>query len=68
MELKEYKKLYKIYSILPLPRELWDTPQHEEYMNAFHNDKKCQEWELKQRIKKAGIDYKNDKSTSRRNN
>ena len=27
-------------------------------MKAFHNDQQCQEWELKQRIKKAGIDYK----------
>ena len=58
MDLRKYKKLHKIYSVLPLPKEIWDTPQHEEYMNAFYRDKKCQEWDLKQRIKKAGIDYR----------
>ena len=58
MELSRYKQLYKKYSKLPLPREIWDTPEHREYMKAFHNDQQCQEWELKQRIKKAGIDYK----------
>ncbi len=58
MDLKLYKKLYKKYSKLPLPREVWDSAEHEEYMNAFHNDKECQEWELKERIKKAGIDIK----------
>ena len=59
MKLDLYKKLHKIYSKLPLPKEIWDTPEHEEYMQAFHNDKKCQEWELIQRTKKAGINYKN---------
>jgi hypothetical protein len=58
MDLTKFKKLNKIYSKLPLPREVWDTPEHEEYMDAFHNDKDCQEWELKRRIKEAGIDYK----------
>lgn len=58
MNLTKYKKLYKIYSKLPLPREVCDTPEHEEYIEAFHNDKECQEWNLKRRIKNAGISYK----------
>jgi len=59
MKLKKFKQLNKIYSKLPLAREVWDTPEHEEYMDAFHNDKLCQEWELKRLIKAAGINYKN---------
>ena len=39
--------------------EISDTPEYAEYQHAFHNDKKCREWELIQRIKKAGINYKN---------
>ena len=58
MKLKKFKKLSKTYSKLPLPREVWDTPQHEAYLEAFHNGKTCQEWELKRRIKKAGINHK----------
>jgi hypothetical protein len=58
MDLTTYKKLHKKYSNLPLPRDVWDTPEHEEYINAFHNDKECRIWDLTQRIKKAGIDYK----------
>lgn len=48
-----------MYSKLPLAREVWDTPEYKEYMEAFHNNKQCQDWELKRRIKSAGINYKN---------
>lgn len=58
MELKRFKRLYKIYSVLPLPREVWDTPEHEAYVKALHSDKLCSEWYLKQKIKDAGINYK----------
>lgn len=58
MDLTKFKKLSKAYSKLPLPKEVWDTPEYEEYMEAFHHDKDCQEWELKRRIKEAGINYK----------
>jgi len=59
MNLTTYKILHKKYSVLPLPREVWDTPEYEAYMDAFHNNKECKIWELKQRVKKAGINYKN---------
>jgi len=58
MDLTRFKRLNKKYSKLPLAKEIWDTPEHEEYMEAFHNAKHCQEWELKRQIKKAGINYK----------
>ncbi len=57
MDLAEFKKLNKVYSKLPLPKSVWDTPKHEEYMEAFHNNEECKEWELKRRIKVAGIDF-----------
>src|SRR5579863_178028 len=59
MNLKTYKKLHKKYSEFPLPKEVWDTPEHEAYTDAFQNDKDCQLWKLKQRVKKAGINYRN---------
>ena len=43
MTLAEFKKLNKIYSKLPLPKSVWDTPKHEEYMEAFSENKECQE-------------------------
>jgi len=58
MELSKYKKLHKIYSKLPLPKKVWDTPEYKAYQQAFHDDKQCQTWELIQRTKEAGINYK----------
>lgn len=58
MNLSKYKKLNNIYSKFPIPKEICNTPEHEEYINAFHDDKKCQEWNLKSQIKKAGLNYK----------
>jgi len=58
MKLSRFIELSKIYSKLPLEKEIWDTPEFDEYMEAFHGDKDCQDWELKRRIKKAGLDYK----------
>src|SRR5882757_2528871 len=58
MNLAIYKKLHKKYSVSRIPREVWDTPEYKEYQDAFHFNKECQTWDLKQRIKKAGIDYK----------
>jgi hypothetical protein len=42
MNIARFKQLNKKFSKLPLPREVWDTPEYEEYMDAFHNDKQCQ--------------------------
>jgi hypothetical protein len=39
MNLKTYKKLHKKYSKFPLAKEVWDTPEHQAYTDAFHNDK-----------------------------
>lgn len=58
MELEIYKKLYRKYSNRPLSREVWDTPEYKEFLNAFHTIRECQIWELKKRIKQSGIDYK----------
>ena len=58
MILSEFKRLNKRFSKHPLPKSIWDTPEYEEYLEAFHNDKECQEWELKRQVKVAGIDYK----------
>jgi hypothetical protein len=59
MELAKFKKLSKIYSKFPLAKEIWDTAEYREYMDAFDQNKECMEWELKRRIKDAGINYKN---------
>ena len=58
MDLKKFKKLYKIYSKLPLSGEVPYTSEYEEYIEAMLNEKDCREWELKIRIKEAGINYK----------
>ena len=58
MDLELFKKLNKIYSKFPLPKNILDTREYEEYLDAIHNDQDCLEWELKRRIKEAGLNYK----------
>ena len=58
MDLARFQELNKIYSKLPLPKEVLGTKEYNDYINAFHDDKDCQEWELKRRIKLAGLDIK----------
>jgi hypothetical protein len=57
MDLRTYNKMHNKYSIYPGPKEVWDTSDHKAYLPAFHRNKECQIWDLKQRIKKAGLDY-----------
>ena len=58
MTLTEFKRFNKRFSKLPLPKSEWQSAEYEKYIEAFHNDKECREWELKRRIKAAGINYK----------
>ncbi len=58
MELTRFIELSKIYSKLPLSKNVWDTPEYKEYMDALDNDSDCREWDLKRKITEAGINYK----------
>jgi hypothetical protein len=55
MKLKVFKQEYKKFSKLPLPKEIWNTPEYELYINALHENKKCTLWYKKQKIKEAGL-------------
>ncbi len=58
MKVKRFKQLLKIYTKLPLPREIWETEEHAQYVEALHNDKECSELYKKHYIKEAGLNYK----------
>ena len=57
MDLKLFKKLYKVYSG-PLSKEVWQTAEFESFLEAMDDDNECADWYLKQEIKKAGLSYK----------
>lgn len=57
MTLEEFKILHYKFSKLPLPRKVWDTPEHELYIEAVHNNKEFHDWTLVDKFKKTGFDY-----------
>ncbi|MDF3028892.1 MAG: hypothetical protein K0S23_3199 [Fluviicola sp.] len=59
MELKRFKQLTKQYTVKPVFAEVLFSQEYDEYVDAFHNNQECRDWELKRRIKAAGINYKN---------
>ncbi|NNK27790.1 MAG: hypothetical protein HKP06_06065 [Flavobacteriaceae bacterium] len=57
MTLDQFKILHKKYSVLPLAKEVWDTPEYEVYINALHENKSFQEWTLKEKFSQSEFDY-----------
>jgi hypothetical protein len=41
---------------MPLPREIWDTEEHEAWTEHFHECSACSDWELGCRIVDRGFD------------
>jgi hypothetical protein len=58
MKLEEFKKLHNKYSKLPLPKEVWDTPEYEVYANALNDNKSFYEWTLKEKLTQSEFEYK----------
>lgn len=58
MDCEKYRKLYRRFSKLPLPREVWDTPEHEAYEEHESECKKCAEWYLLAKAKRKGARIK----------
>jgi len=55
MECNEYRKLQASFSVLPLPRSVWDTPEFEAWQAHGLTCKHCAEWLLVQRCAEMGI-------------
>ncbi len=58
MNLKKFKQLTKLYSDSPVNSEMLSSKEYNDYLDAFHDNRECQDWELKRRVKNAGINYK----------
>jgi len=54
MDCANYQRLYPKYSSLPLPREVWDTPECEAHGEHIHDCKACEDWALAQQVVKRG--------------
>ena len=54
MECEHYRTLHERFSALPLPREVWDTPEWEAWMDHFHACQACSDWDLAQRVRARG--------------
>ena len=40
----------------PLPREVWDTPEHEAWTAHYHDCAECRAWDLVQQVRARGAD------------
>lgn len=58
MEVKRFKQLLKVYTKLPLSREVCESEEYTQYIEALNNDNECKELFKKHYIKEAGLDYK----------
>ena len=56
MDCNTYKALYPKHSALPLSPAIWDTPEHEEFTDHFHDCTSCGDWTLARRVEKRGVD------------
>jgi len=58
MNLTLFKKYYKIFNDLTLPKDVWQTGEYEAHLAAIAQNKDCGDWYFKQKIKDASINYK----------
>lgn len=56
MDCSEYQANYAEFAKLPLPREIWDTPEWMAWMEHFHSCSNCSDWSLAHRVIERGHD------------
>jgi hypothetical protein len=56
MNCSAYRENYAAFAVLPLPREIWDTPEWSAWMEHSHKCRDCSDWALAQRIVARGHD------------
>ena len=54
MDCATYRRLYPTYAKLPLPREVWDTPEWQAHNDHFHECNACGDWTLARRVERRG--------------
>lgn len=54
LDCEQYRKLYRKFSTLPLPRKVWDTQEYEKYISHLYSCKACGDWYLIAEAKRKG--------------
>src|SRR5262245_58504952 len=54
MNCEAYRANYERFAKLPLPREVWDTPEWSAWINHFQQCRECSDWTLAQRVTLRG--------------
>jgi hypothetical protein len=55
MELKTFKSLYKKFSPYPLGKDVWQTREYDDYLEAIEKKREIANWYLRQRIKQSKV-------------
>ena len=56
MDCSEFRAQYSSFAMLPLPREVWDTPDWTAWTNHRNHCVECADWDFTQRIIARGHD------------
>ena len=51
----DFRRLYETFMSLPLPREVWDSPEYGEWSEHLHNCSSCGEWYLLRQVEGRGV-------------
>jgi hypothetical protein len=54
MECKIYREQYPRYSALPVPRDVWETPEYEAWADHVHDCPECSDWTLARQVEARG--------------
>ena len=57
MTINEFKILHRKFSKLPLPIEVWQSEEYNNYIEALYENQDFQDWVLVQKFEKHGFDY-----------
>ena len=57
MTFEEFKILHNRFSKLPLPKEVWQSSEYEQYAEHLTNNSEFYEWTLTEKFKKAQFDF-----------
>ena len=55
MDLRQFKILYKKFSSRKLDKDVWQTKEYSDYIDAINEDETIADWYLKQQIKKSKV-------------
>ena len=59
MNCETYRKLYPKFTDFPVPKEVWDTPECDDWNEHLHHCPSCSDWAMHQELAQRGVSADN---------